>query len=94
MNNKKLEEIKARCIAATPGPWEHVTHDEYYGQGYGEVTHFVKQGENLLRIGLGCDQKQYFRYCNDALFIAHAREDIPYLLNEINRLQKIVEKMI
>ena len=51
----RLEEIRSRAEAATPGPWE---------------------------IGVT------YNHGRNATFIAHAREDIPYLLAEVERLQK------
>ena len=56
------DEIKARCEAATPGPW--------YEEGWALPT---EDGEYIELI----DDSPA-----DAIFIAHAREDIPFLLAE------------
>lgn len=60
-----IDEIRARCEAATPGPWgtaeyplDAVISDKRRGNSY------------------------------NAAFIAHAREDIPYLLSELERVEK------
>ena len=69
-----IDEIRARAEAATPGPWmwEEVKYPD-------EPVH--------LRFG-NCDfvlgRAEFYR---DADFIAHAREDIPYLLDALEQLQ-------
>jgi hypothetical protein len=75
MNKEELQAIKERCEKATPGPWEI--------------------DENLL-VSHNFDEN-YCEYVSDnwdkdnAEFIAHAREDIPLLLVEINGLTAELE---
>ena len=90
---EQLIEIKARCAAATPGPWE-ATH-----------RHTCLTNANDESGGLGLDVdgppeascRGQFARGADAAFIAHAREDVPALLAalaeseaKVARLQAIV----
>ena len=69
MTDERLAEIKARCDAATPGPWQPWCRD----------FHFVRPanpemaGPILLLTGTNKADSQ---------FAAHARADIPALLAE------------
>jgi hypothetical protein len=66
MTEDKLKEIRARCEAATPGPWGvRIDKDSLFPVQYSGWVGY----ENA-----------------DAEFIANAREDIPMLLAEIERL--------
>jgi len=71
----RLDEIKARCDKATPGPW--------YKEGWalpnedGEYIELLDDTENNGPA--------------NAAFISHAREDIPYLLAEVKRLNALSE---
>lgn len=76
---KRLEEIKARADAATPGPWDtngytiFSTPLEEKGFYLGDIC-FVESVDN-----------------NDLEFIAHAREDIPYLLDMLDKLAEALD---
>lgn len=67
------EAIRARCEAATPGPWK-LTKDGRY------------EDHDECRIDLPDDNIELCRYENGE-FIAHARNDIPDLLDEVERLR-------
>lgn len=86
MTPEKLNEIKARADRATPGPW---TLDEDYRDK--EITGGVENtyldsrtGKRRLAYIWDTDTKAGK---NDAEFIAHARTDIPALLQVIEILQ-------
>lgn len=74
-----IAEISARCAAATEGPWQiderlPNCYIRHEGQGFPIAAMWhTANGSN---------------YKNDAAFIAHARQDIPVLLAEIERLSK------
>lgn len=71
-----LEAIKAGCEAATPGPWVNT------GGRFPKI--------NGGPIG-GCDVATlFFADGADAAFIAAAREDVPALVAEVERLQNDV----
>lgn len=72
----ELAAIKARCEAATPGPWR------------GDCFLYDSEGNDLLfgngaGIGVFCEDA-------DAQFAAHAREDMPRLVAEVERLQAVL----
>lgn len=80
MSDERLEQIKARAAAATTGPWE------CYGDGAHEVFDAGEYSDGYL----GEVVAPVVTKLNDAEFIAQAREDIPALLNEIDRLHEEV----
>ena len=98
------DEIKARLEKATKGPWEvggpypslcvmvcvdsGSTHPEY-----AEPPHY----EMVCKIYDSAPEYLYecaWQGKADADFIAHAREDVPYLLDEIARLRRENEELI
>jgi hypothetical protein len=84
MTNKELEEIKNRCLAATPAPW--VSYVE--GRDHTSGSNFIKTGDEKYR---GDDIELHGATVADQDFIAHARQDIPNLLNEIIKLKAMLE---
>lgn len=97
MTQKQIDEIKARCEAATPGEWE------YQAEGDGEFVSYYTEPSNgfvrelpFITVGVdtpeetGNDEPFYYVEVSeaDAEFIAHAREDIPLLLDYIKELKK------
>jgi hypothetical protein len=73
MDAKRLAEIDARCLAATPGPWEWCVQDRF-GQEY-EMGYVDSAKGVVLEPTIAGDA--------DAVFIAHAREDVPALLKAL-----------
>ena len=80
MSDERLEQIKARVAAATPGPWDC----------YGDGAHEVYDAGEYSDGDCGEVVAPVVTKLNDAEFIAFAREDIPALLNEIDRLHEEV----
>ncbi|MDA8311047.1 MAG: hypothetical protein M0Z46_10635 [Actinomycetota bacterium] len=77
-----LAAIRARCDAATPGPWAQGM------AGYKllpEVDYHAAFGFIIVSDDLSDDGQ---RGVADAAFIAHAREDVPALLAENERLRE------
>lgn len=89
---ERLAAIRARCEAATLGPWG------YDGQ-HDEITADSPDAEDYWLIVSQCRTapdaapRDAFghQYSADFAFIAHAREDVPYLLAEIDRLRSELE---
>lgn len=90
----RIDAIKARCEAATPGPWQDcrdyaamvLSEDEQQRicdiRGWGHLTAVLGLSEDAA----------YERQLADAEFIAHTREDIPYLLGLVDsRAAEIAE---
>lgn len=85
-----LDAIRARADKATPGPWK-VRDPFRRGTGrnwYIGVTsaEFSLNAEMWAGKGRAVDPQRVA----DGEFIAHAREDIPELLAEIERLRRLV----
>ena len=90
----RLDEIRERVEAATPGPW-FVDGPEFgglwvtaYRDGEsiagGQPVHPSHKDQSFaVMAGLGDE---------DAAFIAAAREDVPFLLAEIARLQALLDE--
>lgn len=74
MVRERIDAIKARCEEATPGPWQHISNTNN-----GRSLFSVAYEPRLTKIG-----EMYTS--RDADFIAHAREDIPYLLGLIKTM--------
>jgi hypothetical protein len=75
-----LAEMRLRCEQATPGPWKS------YIEGREEMSgsDFIMTGaEDIYLTGATkADQD----------FIAHARQDIPRFISEVQRLRKLLPK--
>lgn len=82
-----LAAMQARCDEATQGPWsvEVITGDiEIYGDEDEILSRGVSGGDGVgLNRGV---EYELFDAC-DAEFIAHARTDLPRLLDEVERLK-------
>lgn len=73
LDKEKLREIRERVEKATQGPWE----DEYEADPEGVAyDRFISTADE--RIGLIWEQE-------NADFVAHAREDVPALLDHIEK---------
>lgn len=81
MNSKKIKEIEERVEKATPGTWkvEKYYHDEPY-EKYIKSAAIVCRNQTITRNDWSNPAEA------DLEFIAHARQDIPYLLKIINEL--------
>lgn len=78
--DERLAEIEARVNAATDGPWRVRGRDERHGP-----PHVVAGTPSALRATVA-DYKTNvadYTFQTDAEFIAHAREDIPWLLAQL-----------
>ena len=81
LTSEEIAKIWLRCEAATKGPW--VSYVE--GRDHLSGSNFIMTGEGDCR---GEDIELTGATVADQDFIAHAREDIPRLLIEIERLKK------
>jgi hypothetical protein len=87
MTNTRIDEIKKRAEQATPGPWGQWIED-----GDCCVTAPNEKGEqdwlgNVGRAAVGELDVAFDFEKEDTSFIAHAREDIPFLLDRIQELE-------
>jgi hypothetical protein len=84
MTDKQLAVIQERCATATPGPWEagpldYLRVEVYQAPEAPKINRFHWQRVCICREARD----------EDAEFIAHAREDIPALLEEVERLRRL-----
>lgn len=77
VTDTRLQEIEARCAAATPGPWSAVRE-----AGQANAWH-VATGRWVWHE----PSRSTFWSEEDVSFMAHAREDIPALVVEVRRLR-------
>ena len=81
MTDLELKEIQLRCDAATRAPW--VSYVE--GRDHTSGSDFIMTGEGENR---GEDIELTGATVADQDFIAHARQDVPKLIAEIQRLKE------
>lgn len=93
----RLEEIRKRADAATEGEWEQANKSvrvaasqEKHSYGKSAPTGYFGGICNCLgiRTGLSISQQVNTQATKNAEFIAHARQDIPYLLDLIESIQR------
>ncbi|HEX3860760.1 MAG TPA: hypothetical protein VHY35_03635 [Stellaceae bacterium] len=77
----ELDEIRQRCDDATAGPWKSFVE----GRDHTSGSSFIMTGGGN---GRGDDIELAEATTADQDFIAHARQDIPRLLDEIARLRR------
>ncbi|MBX6723652.1 MAG: hypothetical protein IRY92_10550 [Dactylosporangium sp.] len=93
MTPEELAAIRARAEAATPGPW---TVDEglVWDDGTGECEcQWYREIRGWTDHGVPCDAGYLVLSREDATFIAHAREDIPRLLDEVEALRARADQL-
>ena len=83
MKQTEIDKIKARCEAATPGPWDS-ENCEYV---FAKVKGGRPNGEGIAYFSCYTN-RQATDSKADANFAAHAREDVPQLIAYIKELKK------
>jgi hypothetical protein len=82
LSHDYLTDVKKRADAATAGPWtSFVEGRDHLG------------GDNFIRLSLDDSNNDLYLHGGsvaDQDFIAHARQDIPLLLEEIERMRKLL----
>lgn len=97
MKEEELKQIKARVEAATPGPWVLHTDSsrpdvcagitDSAGNYSGPKSGFMGEGHLFEFDKYGPSWGQEYDNCADAEFVAHARQDVPALIAEVERLR-------
>ena len=90
MTPEELKAIENRCNKATPGPW--TTDRPTKPSDPDEFSRWVAICGLGGRTGVFADPPGGQSPWNDAQFIAHAREDIPALLDYIKELEARISK--
>ncbi|ODV55442.1 hypothetical protein [Lysinibacillus fusiformis] len=85
MNQEQFNAIKERVAKATQGPWEvaYDTDDREH------VVDIWFDGEDNGHAKI--HDNSFGNAPDNAKFISHAREDVPALVSEVERLQKLLD---
>jgi hypothetical protein len=106
MSESELEEIANRASCATPGPWHVRQLDDDWAQSLVAVSTVPDTGHSERwpdfdhTTILAATLVQHPRYVDiaderwdeNAIFIAHARVDVPRLIDEVRRLRRLLSK--
>lgn len=91
MTNDQLKAIRERCEAATAGPWNELQLPDTSGA---TVNAIINQFADVVGV-TSCNDPNVIAdwWFNDydIEFITHARQDMPDLLDEVERLRKTIE---
>ena len=87
MTEERLLAIKARAEAATPGPFKVFYRALDFPSAFYESLWAEGQKEVICAVSHGKNDRA------DAEFLAHAREDVPTLLAEVERLRAGVGRL-
>lgn len=84
--NTRLNKIKHRLSEITPGKWKA------FSKGRVIEVHTTSTSIPIISwLGFDDSSRYLKEHRKNALFIAHAKEDIEYLISEIERLQEQVD---
>ena len=78
ISDDEINEIKRRCTEATLGPWRSYVEEREEMSGSDFI---MTAGQDIYLTGATVADQD---------FIAHARQDIPRLVAEIERLRKLL----
>lgn len=92
LTDEDLDAIEARANAAAPGPWvvPNLSDDRY------QIPFVRAAGDRPFRVaqfGWSNSHESKQRDLRNAVFVAHAREDVPRLVAEVRRLDNEVENL-
>ncbi len=79
--DEELQRMQKRCAAATPGPWKSYVE----GRDHTSGSSFIMTGEEDIELTGATEADQDF--------VAHARQDVPHLLEEVRRLRQKIEEL-
>ncbi len=91
MNEEELNEIKMRCEATSVAPWVSFIEGRDCESGSSFIMTGIAKGENIWGENRGEDIYLTGATNADMDFIANARQDIPMLIAEIERLQNLLK---
>ena len=87
ISQEQLKEIEVRCEKATEGPWRDCGLDEFNVQYYADnVVCLLGEAGHII---FSSDPVGNPKGIGNVKFIAHSRSDIPLLLAEVKRLQRM-----
>ncbi len=95
MTPSRLAEIKARCEAATEGPWlvGHRLYDDGAVMCRCDAGPCTPDADGKIKGNLFNANYSIGNRENDNSFVAHARQDLPDCIAEIERLRGLIEEV-
>lgn len=91
----RLDEIEARANAATEGPWEWEGEAKAEWEIGANSLVPSRRPDDPVLYGYGYDASGIeVKTPADAEFIAHARTDVPWLLEQVERRDKALEAVL
>lgn len=90
MTTGYLDEIKNRIAKTTIAPWVASIEGRDHESGSSFIMTGIPVGENIWQEMRGEDLEIIGATIADVDFIAHARQDIPALIVEVERLQNLL----
>jgi hypothetical protein len=91
MTTEQLQIIKDRCNATSIAPWVSFLEGRDHESGSSFIMTGVPKGEDIWQEKRGEDLEISGATNADLDFIASARQDIPVLIAEIERLNKLID---
>jgi hypothetical protein len=91
MTEAYLNEIKARLAKTSIAPWVASIEGRDHESGSSFIMTGIPEGENIWQEKRGEDLEVIGATNDDLDFIAHARQDIPALIEKIEKLQSTIE---
>lgn len=85
LTEEQLAEIEGRADAATPETWVWSWSTGWSTDGLGH--YLVETARSRIVVAITTREKQGYE---NALFIAHARTDVPLLVAEVRRLREVL----
>lgn len=85
----RLDEIRKRLLATTPGAWGRISNGEDWDDDEGDDwVVCTEDGQYIAQTSYDGLSPTTRETCKaDAVFIAHAKEDIDYLLRELEKFK-------
>lgn len=88
ITDEELAAMQARVEATTPGPWR----SSFEGRDHFSGDSVIVTREQEIEIYISADDYAGGggHFCADLDFIAHARQDVPRLIAEVQRLRALL----
>jgi hypothetical protein len=90
LNDRDLSDIEARSDAATPGPWQSSVEGRDHWGGDNFIQIQSSESAPDLYVEYGSVAGLTPASIADQDFIAASRQDVPRLIKEVRRLQKLL----
>lgn len=98
MKPERIEQIRTRVEAATAGPWRVVLDDSEGPKTVWRQCESDKHPDDPERLSVyddccfdgGLHSEPFYREA-DAEFVAHARVDVPWLLDRLDQIRRLCE---